>query len=185
MSEQAPGWYPDPSGKNRQRFWDGDGWTEYYQPLAPQATQAHEPQSAEEDYPYLAEARTPTATPHIPPPQGWQPAHHTWNTPSTSGSAAGWQAPQPAAWGNPAQPAWGQHSAHQPQGGGQPNGTTQVYRSGSQGGRSGRGGLIVVVGICVLVLAMLITGGILAFRDTGSADETEDDGDVVAEGFDP
>ena len=184
MSEQAPGWYPDPSGKNRQRFWDGDGWTEYYQPLAPESTEARGPQSAEADYPYLAEARTTTATPHIPPPQGWQPAHHTWSTPNTSGTATGWQAPQPAAWGHPAQASWGQQGAHGSPGTGQPNGSTQVYRSGSQGGRGGRGGLIAVIGVCVLVLAMLIAGGILAFRDAGSEAGAGDDGEVVTDTID-
>lgn len=29
----APGWYPDPAGAPRQRYWDGQRWTEQYQPL--------------------------------------------------------------------------------------------------------------------------------------------------------
>jgi hypothetical protein len=29
----APGWYQDPSGAPRQRYFDGQGWTEHYAPL--------------------------------------------------------------------------------------------------------------------------------------------------------
>ena len=180
MSEQAPGWYPDPSGENRQRFWDGDGWTEYYQPLAPQQSEPHGSQTAAEDYPYLTQAHS-TPTPHIPPPQGWQPADHTWTTPSTSGQASNWQAPAPAAWGQPAATSWGEHGVPQPDHG---NGSTQVYRSGSQGGRRGWGGLIAVVAICVLVLGMLVAGGILAFRDSGEARDTAET-TTVTEAIDP
>jgi hypothetical protein len=28
-STPAPGWYPDPAGTNRRRWWDGRGWTEH------------------------------------------------------------------------------------------------------------------------------------------------------------
>jgi uncharacterized protein YxjI len=28
MSDVAAGWYPDPSGRHEQRYWDGTGWTE-------------------------------------------------------------------------------------------------------------------------------------------------------------
>ena len=32
---QTPaGWYPDPSGSGRQRYWDGSQWTEHYAPAA-------------------------------------------------------------------------------------------------------------------------------------------------------
>jgi hypothetical protein len=29
--ETPAGWYPDPSGTGRQRWWDGRGWTEHYE----------------------------------------------------------------------------------------------------------------------------------------------------------
>lgn len=57
MSDKAAGWYPDPDGENRQRYWDGDSWTAYFAPIAPPAPELHGPATATADYPYLAAAR--------------------------------------------------------------------------------------------------------------------------------
>lgn len=57
MSDKAAGWYPDPDGENRQRYWDGSGWTEYYTPLAAPKAEVHGSATAVEDYPYLASTR--------------------------------------------------------------------------------------------------------------------------------
>lgn len=39
MAEQAPrGWYPDPSGRPGQRWWDGVQWTDFTQDATPSAT---------------------------------------------------------------------------------------------------------------------------------------------------
>ncbi|MBF4635349.1 DUF2510 domain-containing protein [Agreia pratensis] len=36
---QTPaGWYPDPSGTGRRRWWDGHGWTEHYEPAVSETT---------------------------------------------------------------------------------------------------------------------------------------------------
>ncbi|GAA5018241.1 hypothetical protein GCM10023258_04930 [Terrabacter aeriphilus] len=40
MTQQPPreipaGWYPDPEGKPRSRYWDGDGWTDQTGPQLP------------------------------------------------------------------------------------------------------------------------------------------------------
>lgn len=36
MTQAAPGWYPDPSGDPaRQRFWDGEAWTDHYRDVDP------------------------------------------------------------------------------------------------------------------------------------------------------
>src|SRR5690625_4211633 len=72
MSEE-PGWYPDPTGQNQQRFWDGDAWTEYYQPLPPPQPEFHNEDTATEDYPYLAGAGPQGSAgpaPVIPPAHG-------------------------------------------------------------------------------------------------------------------
>ncbi|WP_206673422.1 DUF2510 domain-containing protein [Pseudactinotalea terrae] len=58
MSDKAAGWYPDPDGDNRQRYWDGDSWTEYYTPLAPERTDLHGASTAVTDYPYLTASKT-------------------------------------------------------------------------------------------------------------------------------
>ena len=36
MSQPAPGWYPDPAGSPRLRWWNGGMWTEQYQPIPTQ-----------------------------------------------------------------------------------------------------------------------------------------------------
>ena len=36
MSQPAPGWYPDPAGTLRLRWWNGGSWTEQYQPMPAQ-----------------------------------------------------------------------------------------------------------------------------------------------------
>lgn len=58
VSDKAAGWYPDPDGENRQRYWDGDSWTDYYTPLAPQQPELHGSTTATADYPYLVASRT-------------------------------------------------------------------------------------------------------------------------------
>lgn len=57
MSDKPAGWYPDPDGANRQRYWDGDAWTEYYTPLAPEKAEIHGAATALNDYPYLTATR--------------------------------------------------------------------------------------------------------------------------------
>ncbi|WP_187292858.1 DUF2510 domain-containing protein [Beutenbergia cavernae] len=51
---REPGWYPDPEGERQVRFWDGDAWTEYVQPFAPEAPEVHGAGTAAADYPYLS-----------------------------------------------------------------------------------------------------------------------------------
>ena len=34
MSNPQPGWYPDPNGAAKQRYWDGQAWTDHYGPAA-------------------------------------------------------------------------------------------------------------------------------------------------------
>lgn len=58
VSDKAAGWYPDPDGENRQRYWDGDSWTEYYTPLATPSGELHGSTTATADYPYLTASKT-------------------------------------------------------------------------------------------------------------------------------
>lgn len=81
VSDKAAGWYPDPSGQNRQRYWDGDSWTDYYTPLPPPTHEIHGAATATEDYPYLAAA-----------------SHHdVMVKPVTAPPANGWPTVSPAA----------------------------------------------------------------------------------------
>ncbi|WP_454295510.1 DUF2510 domain-containing protein [Salana multivorans] len=66
MLTREPGWHPDPDGGRQVRFWDGEEWTEYVQPLSPEAARKHGPETAVVDYPYLSEANvTPAREPRI------------------------------------------------------------------------------------------------------------------------
>ncbi|GMA30779.1 DUF2510 domain-containing protein [Litorihabitans aurantiacus] len=56
MVTKEAGWYPDPQGLSQVRFWDGDGWTDYTQPFAPEEVVRPGPATALADYPYLAGA---------------------------------------------------------------------------------------------------------------------------------
>ena len=33
MSQPVPGWYPDPAGSQRLRWWNGGQWIDQYQPM--------------------------------------------------------------------------------------------------------------------------------------------------------
>lgn len=66
MLTKEPGWHPDPDGGRQVRFWDGEEWTDYVQPLAPQARRSHGPETAVVDYPYLADANiAPAREPRV------------------------------------------------------------------------------------------------------------------------
>ncbi|HLS14379.1 MAG TPA: DUF2510 domain-containing protein [Beutenbergiaceae bacterium] len=147
MSEMAPGWYPDPEGENQQRYWDGDQWADYYQPLAPERPEPHGSKTAVEDYPYLANTTQP---PTAPGPI------------STGGSAPG----PTTAWGTPAPPGVyvpdQQPTAGQQWNAGDP---TQEFHAGAT---KGRGGLIAIIVTIVVVLGLLIAGGIMAYEVNGA-----------------
>lgn len=61
---REPGWYADPQGERPVRFWDGDAWTSYTQPLPPVEQRTHDQTTALEDYPYLSDAQL--RAPHEP-----------------------------------------------------------------------------------------------------------------------
>lgn len=33
IGELEPGWYPDPEGEPKERYWDGRGWTDRTRPM--------------------------------------------------------------------------------------------------------------------------------------------------------
>ena len=38
MSQPAPGWYPDPAGSQRLRWWNGGEWTEQFHDMPQQGS---------------------------------------------------------------------------------------------------------------------------------------------------
>ncbi|UFU07770.1 DUF2510 domain-containing protein [Ruania halotolerans] len=83
MSDQAAGWYPDPTGENQQRYWDGDSWTDYYAPALPAQEEPSGPETAHEDYPYLAEVTHQRPDVMVAPgtPGAWSTSS-AWGTPA-------------------------------------------------------------------------------------------------------
>lgn len=96
MTQTDPGWYPDPEGGQQVRFWDGDGWTEYVQPFAPDVEHSHGPQTATQDYPYLEgadlsysrEPRVVSSWEPVALPSGAMPPRSSRR--ASSGSSARW-----------------------------------------------------------------------------------------------
>src|SRR5690625_6816081 len=105
MSEMAPGWYPDPEGENQQRYWDGDQWADYYQPLAPERPEPHGSKTAVEDYPYLANTTQPPTAPGPISTGGSAPGPTTaWATRAHRGASLPAHNPPPASRRTPAAP---------------------------------------------------------------------------------
>lgn len=90
MTTQTPaGWYPDPYGEPRLRWWDGSQWTD--------ATHAHE----------QGQAERPPAQPDTGPGWSAMPANPTarYGTPGHAQSAYGQPAPSEPQWGELGRPA--------------------------------------------------------------------------------
>ena len=70
MSQPAPGWYPDPAGSQRLRWWSGGEWTEQFHDMpqqgAPVAQQMPADQTAGQYMPAQSQAPTVSSDPYIP-----------------------------------------------------------------------------------------------------------------------
>ena len=75
MSQPAPGWYPDPAGSQRLRWWSGGEWTEQFHDMpqqgAPVAQQTPADQTAGQYMP--AQSQAPTVSPDPYNPSGVAP----------------------------------------------------------------------------------------------------------------
>ena len=108
MSQPAPGWYPDPAGSQRLRWWNGGMWLDQYQPMpgaAPQQgfpTQHNAP--AQQGFPaqhnaaaqqgFPAQQAAPAPGPHKPsaqqaPTVSADPYHSAGTTPTFGQSNTG------------------------------------------------------------------------------------------------
>ena len=70
MSQPAPGWYPDPAGSQRLRWWSGGEWTEQFHDMpqqgAPVAQQMPVDQAAGQYMPAQSQAPTVSSDPYNP-----------------------------------------------------------------------------------------------------------------------
>ena len=70
MSQPAPGWYPDPAGSQRLRWWNGGQWTEQFHDMpqqgAPVAQQMLTDQAAGQYMPAQSQAPTVSSDPYNP-----------------------------------------------------------------------------------------------------------------------
>ena len=70
MSQPAPGWYPDPAGSQRLRWWNGGEWTEQLhdmpQQRAPVAQQMPTDQASGQYMPAQSQAPTVSSDPYNP-----------------------------------------------------------------------------------------------------------------------
>ncbi len=71
MTSNPPAaWHPDPAGTNRLRWWDGQQWTEHYQPMPQQ-----QPQQPASSYPQQGQQQ---GAPQQASPQSAQGQHPQW-----------------------------------------------------------------------------------------------------------
>ena len=70
MPQPAPGWYPDPAGSQRLRWWSGGEWTEQFHDMpqqgAPVAQQIPTDQTAGQYMPAQSQAPTVSSDPYNP-----------------------------------------------------------------------------------------------------------------------
>ena len=101
MSQPAPGWYPDPAGTQRLRWWNGGMWLDQYQPMPGAAPQQGSPAQhnapARQGFPaqhnaapqqgFPAQQAAPAPGPHMPsaqqaPTVSADPYHSAGKTPA-------------------------------------------------------------------------------------------------------
>lgn len=70
MPKPAPGWYPDPAGSQRLRWWNGGEWTEQFHDMPQQEVSAGQPsptdQGAGQHMPAQSQAPSVSSDPHNP-----------------------------------------------------------------------------------------------------------------------
>ena len=70
MSQPAPGWYPDPAGSHRLRWWNGGAWTKQFHDMpqqgAPVAQQMPTDRAAWQHMPAQSQAPTVSSDPYNP-----------------------------------------------------------------------------------------------------------------------
>ena len=109
MSDPAQGWYPDPSGLPRLRWWDGHAWTDYVEPCDTQAPSTSTqvlipgPQDAADEAHQAADAvpvPAPEATPahEATPASSAEPANGTEREEAAPSGTLKWALGCAASW---------------------------------------------------------------------------------------
>ncbi|MCM6762261.1 DUF2510 domain-containing protein [Rathayibacter sp. ZW T2_19] len=117
------GWYPDPAGSPRQRWWDGSGWTESLRdapaatPVAPVPPVAPAAPVAPPSPPLYGQTSSGQTTSYGQSASGRSASGPAAPGPIASGAVPGQQAPAQPQYGQqtPAQPQYGQQAPAQPQ----------------------------------------------------------------------
>lgn len=151
MTDNAPGWQTDPTGRHEHRYWDGSAWTDNVSDAGVASTDAYAAAgSPAADVPEPAAPTTPTPTaPAAPAPD----AVPTWADPTTTTAAAASVDPTSTWPTSPAPPAPPSYTPPAPLAGG-PGGP-----SGSEGSKKGLFIGIGVLAAVAIVVAVLLMGG--------------------------
>ncbi len=68
MTDPVAGWYPDPGGSGKLRYWNGHGWTQHVSPPDPPAQPL--PEAEPPVQPVELTTSPTTSLAHVPPPMG-------------------------------------------------------------------------------------------------------------------
>ncbi|MFP4513910.1 MAG: DUF2510 domain-containing protein [Acidimicrobiales bacterium] len=163
----AANWYPDPTGRHVQRYFDGQRWTPHV--AGADGVQSQDPVPVDPSVP--APAAPPTAA--APPPQQAHPQQAV--APPPQAAPPPQHAPPPQAAPPPQQPPPPQQNWSPPQQG--QASTATSAGSGSSGGAIGAGLIVSAIGAIATLLAMLV----LDWIDVGFAFDRADIGDVISD----
>jgi hypothetical protein len=181
MTDNAPGWQPDPTGRHDHRYWDGSAWTDNVADAGVASTDAYEVVDAPEPTMAVGEvAATPTTPPPGEAPTEAVPTASGWADPTTTFPAV--SSDPTSTWGSPPPP---------------PSYTPPPAPAGPLGpdgsGGSKRGLLIggaILAAVVVAVIAFMALGGDddesdvrtqLAAQFRGNSGLSDDQADCVAD----
>lgn len=156
MSQNDPGWQPDPTGRFEHRYWDGSQWTDNVANAGVAATDAYTPADAAPAAADEPAAPPAPAEPATPADEPVVPASAGWTDPTTQGPVT--PTDPTATWpATPAPPPPPTFPPPAPPGLGGPGGPVDPAAAGSKRGLLIGGGILAAV--AAAVAAFLLLGG--------------------------